>query len=316
MRVSTVIPVYNRQELVKDAIRSAQAQKVADHEIIVIDNCSTDSTWSVVQEFASRDSRIRCLRNDCNVGPVRNWRLGIQAARGEYCHLLFSDDRIEPDFLSSTLAAFDERTAFVITGHTMLDARGPRDPSTFQRQQVISREEFIEAAIFLNPKQIQLITPLTALFRRTEMLAALIDDIPNPLGIDFAGHGAGPDQLLFAIIAMRYPLVRCIDQHLAVMHAHEGSITIQAKSLNLPREWARWYFVNKYWPEARERFRSMLWVKSKRHDYYREMLACIEKEIPGRARLSLAIDYSLRRLFKRPKKHDPGSIGVSSGGRR
>ena len=124
MRVSTVIPVYNRQELVKPALESALAQSVEGHEIVVIDNCSTDGTWAVVQDYAKRDSRIRCLQNDRNVGPVRNWRLGIEAARGEYCHLLFSDDRLEPDFLGETLKVFDAQTAFVMTGHTMNSAQG------------------------------------------------------------------------------------------------------------------------------------------------------------------------------------------------
>jgi len=313
MRVSTVIPVYNREELVKQAIESAQSQNVPGHEIIVIDNCSTDSTWSVVQEYARGDSRIRCIRNDRNVGPVRNWRLGMEAARGEYCHLLFSDDRLESEFLRETLKVFDGRTAFVLVGHTMLDAQGLRDPSVFQRQEVISREELIEAAIFLNPKEIQLITPLSALFRRTEMLDALVDEIPNPFGIDFAAHGAGPDQLLFLLTAMRYPQVRCVNKHLAVMHAHEGSITIQSKSLNLPREWVRWYFVDKYWPAARERFRSMLWIKSKKNAYNREMLEYIGRLLGGRVRIGMAVEYGIRRLLKRPVRHSPGAMGLSTG---
>ena len=222
MRVSTVIPVYNRQELVKPAIESALAQSVEGHEIVVIDNCSTDGTWAVVQDYAKRDTRIRCLRNDLNVGPVRNWRLGIEAARGEYCHLLFSDDRLEPDFLVDTLSLFDANTAYVMTGHTMQGQGGYYGASSFQSKSIISQEELLEASIFLNPSEIQLISPLSTLFRRKDMLETLIDHIPNPFGIDYASHGAGPDQLLFLLIALRYPTVRCVDKRLVVMNAHEG----------------------------------------------------------------------------------------------
>jgi glycosyltransferase involved in cell wall biosynthesis len=298
VRVSTVIPVYNRQDLVKPAIESALAQSVEGHEIVVIDNCSTDGTWAVVQEYAKRDTRIRCLRNDRNVGPVRNWRLGIEAARGEYCHLLFSDDRLEPDFLVDTLGLFDAKTAFVMTGHRMHNSQGFYESSTFQSQLIFSREELLEAAILLNPKQIQLISPLNSLFRRADMLETLMDQIPNPFGIDYAGHGAGPDQLLFLLIALRYPMVRCVDKRLVVMHAHEGSITIQAtKNLDLPREWVRWYFVNKHRPEFYQRYRSTLWVKSFVRPVFNSVYEQVARERGGRVALGFALDYAIRWAF-------------------
>jgi glycosyltransferase involved in cell wall biosynthesis len=295
VRVSTVIPVYNRQDLVKPAMESALAQSVEGHEIVVIDNCSTDGTWAVVQDYAKRDTRIRCLRNDRNVGPVRNWRLGIEAARGEYCHLLFSDDRLEPDFLVDTLGLFDAKTAYVMTGHRMHSSQGYYEPSTFQSQSIFSREELLEAAILLNPKQIQLISPLNSLFRRTDMLESLMDQIPNPFGIDYAGHGAGPDQLLFLLIALRYPIVRCVDKRLVVMHAHEGSITIQAtKDLDLPREWVRWYVVNKHLPEFYDRYRSALWVKSFVRPVFNSVYDQVVRERGGRVALGFALFYAMR----------------------
>ena len=297
MRVSTVIPVYNRQDLVKLAMESALAQSVEGHEIVVIDNCSTDGTWAVVQDYAKRDSRIRCLRNDRNVGPVRNWRLGIEAARGEYCHLLFSDDRLEPDFLVDTLDLFDAKTAYVMTGHTVQGQGGYYGASSFQSKSIISREELLEAAIFLNPSEIQLISPLSTLFRRKDMLETLIDQIPNPFGIDYASHGAGPDQLLFLLIALRYPIVRCVDKRLVVMHAHEGSITIQARDLNLPREWVRWYFVNKHRPEFYDRYRSTLWVKSFVRPVFNSVYEQVVRERGGRVALGFALVYAIRWAF-------------------
>ncbi len=278
-------------------MESALAQSVEGHEIVVIDNCSTDGTWAVLQDYAKRDSRIRCLRNDRNVGPVRNWRLGIEAARGEYCHLLFSDDRLEPDYLADTLDLFDAKTAYVMTGHTMQGQGGYYGASSFQSKSIISREELLEAAIFLNPSEIQLISPLSTLFRRRDMLEALMDQIPNPFGIDYASHGAGPDQLLFLLIALRYPMVRCVDKRLVVMNAHEGSITIQARDLNLPREWVRWYFVENYRPEFYDRYRSTLWVKSFVRPVFNSVYEQVARERGGRVALGFALDYAIRWAF-------------------
>ena len=299
MKVSTVIPVYNREDLIRRAIESAQAQGIDEHEIIVIDNCSTDSTWSVIQEMAAGDRRIRSIRNDRNVGPVRNWRLGIQAAQGEYCHLLFSDDWIEPDFLRECLAAFDPQTAFVLAGHSMWSSQGPYEFSSFQSDTLIPKEEFLEAGIFLNPKHIQLISPLSALFRRQEMLDALVDEIPNPFGIDFASHGAGPDQLLFLLTAIKYPVVRCVNQHLAAMWHHPGSITVATKDLSLPREWTRWHFVRHHMPEVLQRYRSMLWVRSVRYRGCRGMWQHVQKQMGGWLDFRLAVVFALQWVWQR-----------------
>jgi hypothetical protein len=169
--------------------------------------------------------------------------------------------------------------------------------SSFQSKSIISREELLEAAIFLNPSEIQLISPLSTLFRRKDMLETLIDQIPNPFGIDYASHGAGPDQLLFLLIALRYPMVRCVDKRLVVMNAHEGSITIQARDLNLPREWVRWYFVENHRPEFYDRYRSTLWVKSFVRPVFNSVYEQVVRERGGRVALGFALVYAIRWAF-------------------
>ena len=239
MRVSTVIPVYNRPVLVERAIVASLEQGYEDHEVVVIDNCSTDGTWEVLQRWANRDERIKCFRNERNLGPVRNWKRGVELATGELCHLLFSDDSVEPDFLRLTVPQLDPETAFVMVGHTKWTDSGPVGNSSFQREPEIPRDKFLDAGIFWNPNQIQMINTVSALFRRSDLRTAIIDDIPNPLGLVHADHGAGPDILIFMLIASRYRRVRCVNQLLARMYSHDGSITVQSKDLRIPREWVR-----------------------------------------------------------------------------
>ena len=299
MRVSTVIPVYNRPSLVGRAIESAMAQDIDGHEIIVIDNCSTDNTWQVLCGYAQRDERVRCIRNDTNIGPVRNWLKGVQAGLGDYCHLLFSDDTIEPQFLRRSLELFDARTGYVISGHRKCNDGVEVDRSTFQERAEISREEILEAIVFSNPKRIQVINPVGVLFRRCDLIDAILPEIENPFGIDFNGHGAGPDMSLFAIIASRYELVRCIDAHLAVMHSHQGSITVQSGDLRFPREWARWNFVRKYWPRFTERYFAALWVQCWRNTQLRPIFAEIRRVQGARPRARWVIDYLRKKLVSR-----------------
>ena len=278
IRVTTVIPVYNRKELVTRSIESAISQGVDGHEILLMDNSSTDGTWEVLTEYSRRDSRVRCVRNECNIGPVKNWKRGVELARGEYCHLLFSDDAVEPGFLEKVLPLFDLQTGYVITGHLKCQDGLEVGRSTFQEWREIPREELLRAVVFDNPKRIQLINPVGAVFRRADLVSALVPEIENPFGIDFNSHGAGPDMLMLAIVGSRYARIRCVDEHLAVMHSHSGSITVQSSDLRFPREWARWYFVREYWAQERERYLASLWVKSWRT----RSLKAVYREVRGR----------------------------------
>ena len=72
--VSILIPVYNRERIVVRALESAINQTYKHIEIICVDNCSTDNTYSVLLEYANRDHRIKVYRQSENLGPVRNWK--------------------------------------------------------------------------------------------------------------------------------------------------------------------------------------------------------------------------------------------------
>ena len=298
IRVTTVIPVYNRRDLVKRSIESAMSQGVDGHEILLMDNCSTDGTWEVLSEYARRDSRVRCVRNESNVGPVRNWLRGVELAQGEYCHLLFSDDTVEPTFLGKVLPLFDSETGYVIAGHLKCQDGQEVGRSTFQGQGEILRGELLWAVVFDNPKRIQVINPVGAVFRRADLVSALVPEIENPFGIDFNSHGAGPDMLMLAIVGSRYARIRCVDEHLAVMHSHSGSITVQSSDLRFPREWARWYFVRKYWPQEQARYLASLWVKSWRNWSLRPVYREVCRSLSGGAglRLRWVLWYLLSRL--------------------
>jgi len=102
---SILIPVYNRETLVRRAIESAQAQTVQDIEIVVVDNASTDGTFDVVAAMAETDRRIKLLRNATNIGPVRNWQACAAQATAPYSKIVFSDDAIAPTYLERTLPA-------------------------------------------------------------------------------------------------------------------------------------------------------------------------------------------------------------------
>lgn len=107
-RISVVIPTYNRQELLIEAIGSVLAQTYQDFEIIVVDDGSTDNTEEKIQPYLSRVRYIK-QRNQ-GVAAARN--AGIRHAKGEYLCFLDSDDIWLPEKLSTQIAFADKHPQY------------------------------------------------------------------------------------------------------------------------------------------------------------------------------------------------------------
>jgi glycosyltransferase involved in cell wall biosynthesis len=93
-KVSVVIPVYNRERYVTQAVRSILAQTLGDFELIVVDDGSSDGTPEAVERIGDR--RIRVIRNEKNLGIPRSRNRGLEEARGTYVAWLDSDDLALP----------------------------------------------------------------------------------------------------------------------------------------------------------------------------------------------------------------------------
>ena len=103
-RVSVVIPVYNGAKHLERALDSALAQTMLDLEIIVVDDGSSDATFEVACRVATRDSRIRLLCNERNLGAAASRNRALGEARGEWIALLDGDDAWLPNRLERMLA--------------------------------------------------------------------------------------------------------------------------------------------------------------------------------------------------------------------
>ncbi len=112
VKVSVLIPVHNRRDLVGHAIRSALEQEVDGLEVVVSDNASTDGTWEAVQ--AIRDPRLRSFRNPANLGMFPNFDRCAAQARGRYSVFLCSDDWLQPGFLREALPQMETASRAVL----------------------------------------------------------------------------------------------------------------------------------------------------------------------------------------------------------
>lgn len=96
--ISVIIPVYNTEKYLKRCLDSVIGQSYDNLEIIVVDDCSTDSSPQILEEYAAKDSRIKILRHDVNSGLFQARLTGMEAASGDYFGFLDSDDYISLDY--------------------------------------------------------------------------------------------------------------------------------------------------------------------------------------------------------------------------
>lgn len=97
-KVSVIVPAYNVEKYIRRCLNSLVEQTLSDIEIIVIDDGSSDNTYSVVSSYAQKDSRIRLIKqNNQKQGAARN--RGLEIAQGEFITFVDSDDWVDKDYL-------------------------------------------------------------------------------------------------------------------------------------------------------------------------------------------------------------------------
>ena len=106
--VSTIIPVFNRPDMVVEAINSVLAQTYRPIEIIVVDDGSTDNTLAVLQSLAETNAQVKVF-SQANSGPGAARELGRQKAQGEYVQYLDSDDLLLSEKFSLQVRALNEK---------------------------------------------------------------------------------------------------------------------------------------------------------------------------------------------------------------
>lgn len=123
--VSIVMPAYNAEKYIREAMESVLAQTVQSWELIVIDGCSTDRTFELAKELAKSDERIRVFKNEKNSGAARSRNLGFEKCRGDYIALLDGDDLWHPDKLEKQLdLAKKTKADIVYCSYSLIDENG------------------------------------------------------------------------------------------------------------------------------------------------------------------------------------------------
>ena len=139
--VSILMTAYNREKFISESIESVLASSYINFELIILDDCSTDNTVSIIRHFENIDSRIKFFINKNNLGDYPNRNKAVSYANGEYFIFVDSDDKIYPDsleYLMNSMTASPEAEIGMLC----------RDHSL--NNKVLNTEEVIQHHFFKN----------------------------------------------------------------------------------------------------------------------------------------------------------------------
>lgn len=105
--VSIVLPCYNGADFLAQSIDSVVAQTFSDWELILVNDCSTDNSLDIMQDYANRDSRIRIINNEYNLKLPGALNRGFQGAKGKYLTWTSHDNRMAPTMIEEFVNYLD-----------------------------------------------------------------------------------------------------------------------------------------------------------------------------------------------------------------
>jgi glycosyltransferase involved in cell wall biosynthesis len=113
-QISVLLPVYNAESFISEAVSSILAQTFNDFELIIIDDASIDKTINIVKKF--RDERIIFIQKEVNTGYTNSLNMGLRLARGKYIARMDADDISLPSRFAKQIEYLDQHQDVAVCG--------------------------------------------------------------------------------------------------------------------------------------------------------------------------------------------------------
>lgn len=128
--VSVVMPVYNGEKYLKEAIDSILNQTFTDFELLLINDASTDNSEKIINSY--NDSRIIYIKNEQNLGLIKTLNKGLDLAKGEFIARMDQDDISRPDRFAKQIALFESNPEIGVCGTWFTLFRENHEDNTIQ----------------------------------------------------------------------------------------------------------------------------------------------------------------------------------------
>lgn len=172
--VSIAMTTYNGEKFLREQLDSILSQTYTNLEIIICDDNSMDSTYTILREHAVLDSRIKLFQNDTNLGLVKNFEKALSLSNGDFIALADQDDIWLPEKIETLLNEIGNHD-LVCSSFTLIDEEGKE----IQRKKSFIQElakSFLKKEIKFSVETMfytNFVTGCTALFRKSLLIKAL-----------------------------------------------------------------------------------------------------------------------------------------------
>ena len=123
--VSIITPCFNAEKTLENTVASVLAQSYREWELILIDDHSTDATYTHVKRYAEKDPRIKAVRMETNGGAAKARNRGIEMAQGRYIAFIDADDLWHTDKLKTQISLMESNNlALSFTSYKRIDGGG------------------------------------------------------------------------------------------------------------------------------------------------------------------------------------------------
>ncbi|MGD6778621.1 alginate lyase family protein [Sutcliffiella horikoshii] len=130
-KVTVIIPVYNAEDVIQTSVRSILEQTWENLEVIIVDDCSTDNTVQVINEFVARDKRVKLIQPGQNGGAYVARNHALQVASGDFVTINDADDWSHPEKIATQVSFLLDNPN--VMGCTSQQARTTNDLKFFRR---------------------------------------------------------------------------------------------------------------------------------------------------------------------------------------
>ena len=128
-KISVVVPVYNAAAFLDESIGSLLCQSLAESEFVLVDDCSTDGSFAIMEEYARKDARIKCIHLPRNCGTFMARKTGVMEASAPYVTFLDPDDALLPDACRLFVETFEKTSADIVHGGAEIAAESGISPA-------------------------------------------------------------------------------------------------------------------------------------------------------------------------------------------
>jgi len=144
-KISIITPSFNSSKFIEETIQSVIAQTYGDWEMIIVDDCSTDKSCEIIQNYSNQDKRIKLVMLDENSGAAIARNRAIEESHGRYIAFLDADDLWEPTKLQKQLKVMqDNNYEFTYTTYSAIDESGTHLSKNLNFAQKVSYHDLLK----------------------------------------------------------------------------------------------------------------------------------------------------------------------------